>query len=82
MDDVRVVVAYLAEEYGYKIDLVIGHSLGSIAAMRWMCTSNEGKLVGGFVNVSARYRMDVRWSRPLFYRVSASDCLVLESITK
>jgi len=57
VEDVRVVVAYLTQEYGYKIDLLIGHSRGSIAAMRWLCTSNEGKHVGGFVNVSARYRM-------------------------
>lgn len=58
VEDLRVVVAYLVQEYGYKIDLLVGHSRGSIVAMRWLCTSDEGKHVGGFVNVSARYKMD------------------------
>ncbi|KAH9171678.1 Alpha/Beta hydrolase protein [Lactarius sanguifluus] len=60
VEDVRVVVAYLTQEYGYKIDLLVGHSRGSVVAMRWLCTSDEGKYVSGFVNVSARYKMDVR----------------------
>jgi pimeloyl-ACP methyl ester carboxylesterase len=60
VEDLRVVVAYLIQEYGYKIDLLVGHSRGSLVAMRWLCTSDEGKNVGGFVNVSARYKMDVR----------------------
>lgn len=64
VEDVRVVVAYLTQEYGYKIDLLVGHSRGSIVAMRWLCTSDEGKDVGGFVNVSARYKMDVRGTLP------------------
>ena len=75
VEDVRVVVAYLTQEYGYEIDLLIGHSRGGIAAMGWLCTSDEGKNVGGFVNVSARYRMDVRGSRFLSKRVSASNRL-------
>ncbi|KAF8269387.1 ectomycorrhiza-regulated esterase [Lactarius quietus] len=58
VEDVRVVVAYLTQKYGYKIDLLVGHSRGSIVAMRWLCTSDESKYVGGFVNVSARYKMD------------------------
>jgi len=58
VEDLRVVVAYLIQEYGYKIDLLVGHSRGSLVAMRWLCTSDEGKNVGGFVNVSARYKMD------------------------
>ncbi|KAH9059976.1 Alpha/Beta hydrolase protein [Lactarius vividus] len=68
VEDVRVVVAYLTQEYGYKIDLVIGHSRGSVVAMRWLCTSDEGKHVSGFVNVSARYRMDkiLHSSKPPF----------------
>ena len=75
MEDVRVVVAYLTQEYGYKIDLLVGHSRGSIVAMRWLCTSDEGKHVRGFVNVSARYKMDVRGIRPLSKSVSVSNPL-------
>ncbi|KAI9450219.1 Alpha/Beta hydrolase protein [Lactarius psammicola] len=66
VEDVRVVVAYLTQEYGYKIDLLVGHSRGSIVSMRWLCTSDEGKHVSGFVNVSARYKMDVRSTEPPF----------------
>ncbi len=64
VEDIRVVVAYLTLEYGYKIGLLVGHSRGSIVAMRWMCTSDEGKHVRGFVNVSGRYKMDVRNAWP------------------
>lgn len=59
VDDIRVVVGYLTTELGYVIDLIIGHSRGSVVAMHWMCVSAEGKHVRGFVNVSGRYRMDV-----------------------
>jgi len=58
VEDVRVVVAYLIQEYGYKIDLLVGHSRGSVVAIRWLCTSDEGKNVGGFVNMAGRYKMD------------------------
>ncbi|EPQ54786.1 ectomycorrhiza-regulated esterase [Gloeophyllum trabeum ATCC 11539] len=55
--DLQVVVRYLVSTYGYKIDLVVGHSRGSIVAFHWLCTSEEGKTVTGFVNASGRYRM-------------------------
>ncbi|KAI0265547.1 ectomycorrhiza-regulated esterase [Gloeopeniophorella convolvens] len=58
VEDIRTVVANLTQEYGYVVDLLVGHSRGSIAAMRWLCTSEEGKHVSGFVNVSGRYKMD------------------------
>ncbi|KAI0313242.1 ectomycorrhiza-regulated esterase [Amylostereum chailletii] len=58
VEDLRVVVAYLVREYGYVVDLVVGHSRGSVAGMYWLCTSEEGRRVGGMVNVSGRYRMD------------------------
>lgn len=59
VEDVRLVVAYLTEKYGYEIDLVIGHSRGSVVGMSWCCTSEEGTKVSGFVNASGRYRMEV-----------------------
>lgn len=59
VEDVRLVVAYLTEKYGYEVDLVVGHSRGSVVGMSWCCTSEEGKKVGGFVNASGRYRMEV-----------------------
>ncbi|KAI0060376.1 ectomycorrhiza-regulated esterase [Artomyces pyxidatus] len=58
LEDLRIVVAYLAREYGYEVDLLIGHSRGSVVAFHWLCTS-EGRRVGGMVNVSGRYRMDL-----------------------
>jgi alpha-beta hydrolase superfamily lysophospholipase len=76
VEDVRVVVAYLTQEYGYKIDLLVGHSRGSVVAIRWLCTSDEGKNVGGFVNMAGRYKMDVRAIRPSYKRVLVSDPLL------
>ncbi|KAF9005473.1 hypothetical protein BDQ17DRAFT_1399159 [Cyathus striatus] len=29
--------------YGYVVDLVVGHSRGSIVGFRWLCTSEDGK---------------------------------------
>lgn len=53
----NVVVDHLRKEYGYEISLVVGHSRGSIVGMRWMCISEEGQRVKGFVNASGRFRM-------------------------
>ncbi|KAI0262718.1 Alpha/Beta hydrolase protein [Gloeopeniophorella convolvens] len=63
VQDLRAVVAYLARTYGYVVDLVIGHSRGSIVAIHWLCTSAEGRQVGAFVNVSGYYRMEVLYLR-------------------
>lgn len=60
VQDIRAVSEYLVATYGYSIALVVGHSRGSVTAMRWLCTSELGKRVRGFVNVSGRYRMEVR----------------------
>jgi alpha-beta hydrolase superfamily lysophospholipase len=59
MVDLTVVVEYLKATYGYVIDLVVGHSRGSLVGMRWVCTSEDGKNISGFVNASGRYRMRV-----------------------
>ena len=53
-------VAYLRSTYGYEVDMVVGHSRGSVVGMHWLCTSEEGKRVRALVNVSGRYRMHVR----------------------
>ena len=66
VQDIRVVSEYLVSTYGYNIVLVVGHSRGSVTSMRWLCTSELGKRVRGFVNVSGRYRMEVRYRKPSF----------------
>ncbi|KAJ7600261.1 Alpha/Beta hydrolase protein [Mycena floridula] len=57
VEDLVVVTRYLEQQYGYSVDLIVGHSRGSIAAMSWICTTEAGKKVSGFVNVAGRYRM-------------------------
>ncbi|KAG1851575.1 ectomycorrhiza-regulated esterase [Suillus subalutaceus] len=56
-EDLVTVVSYLRNTYGYEIDLVVGHSRGSVVGMYWLCTSEEGQRVCAMVNVSGRYRM-------------------------
>ncbi|KAF8158490.1 ectomycorrhiza-regulated esterase [Crassisporium funariophilum] len=55
--DLQVVVDYLRSTYGYVIELLVGHSRGSIVAFRWLCTTEDGRKVSAFVNASGRYRM-------------------------
>ncbi|KAI6129710.1 ectomycorrhiza-regulated esterase [Pisolithus croceorrhizus] len=50
--DLVTVVAFLRNNYGYEIDMVVGHSRGSVVGMHWLCTSEEGKRVTAVVNVS------------------------------
>ncbi|EIN12490.1 ectomycorrhiza-regulated esterase [Punctularia strigosozonata HHB-11173 SS5] len=57
VEDLQVVADYLIKEFGYVIDLLVGHSRGSIIGYRWVCTAEEAKTVRGFVNCSGRYRM-------------------------
>lgn len=56
----QAVVDHLWTNFGYVTDLVIGHSRGAIIAFRWIATSVYGQQVSAFVNVSGRYRMEVR----------------------
>ena len=60
VEDIQTVAAYLSQEYGYIVDIIIGHSRGSVVAMKWITSSTEASKVRGFVNVSGRYRMEVR----------------------
>ncbi|KIP05369.1 hypothetical protein PHLGIDRAFT_128928 [Phlebiopsis gigantea 11061_1 CR5-6] len=62
IEDLEAVVKYLTAQFGYVIDLLVGHSRGVVTAFRWMCIAQEAASVRGFVNVSGRYRM------PLMYR--------------
>lgn len=55
--DLQAVVDYLKFTYGYVIELLVGHSRGSIIAFRWLATTEDGRKVGAFVNASGRYRM-------------------------
>lgn len=64
LEDLRVVVEYLKKTYDYAVDLIVGHSRGSLVGFRWMCVSEEGKRVSGFVNASARYRMKNIYDAP------------------
>ncbi|KAK0441528.1 ectomycorrhiza-regulated esterase [Desarmillaria tabescens] len=57
--DLRVVTDYLTAYFGYRIDLIVAHSHGAILAVHWLCTTDAGGNVSGFVNVSGRYRMRV-----------------------
>lgn len=59
VEDLVTVVAYLRSTYGYEVDMVVGHSRGSVVGMHWLCTSEAGKRVRALVNVSGRYRMHV-----------------------
>ncbi|KAH9854650.1 alpha/beta-hydrolase [Lenzites betulinus] len=58
--DLEVVVDYLTSQLGYVIDLLVGHSRGSVAGMLWLCKHRDGaaKSVRGYVNVAGRYRME------------------------
>ncbi|KAI0086548.1 ectomycorrhiza-regulated esterase [Irpex rosettiformis] len=58
-EDISAVVAYLTSKFGYVVDLIVAHSRGVVAAIRWMCTAQEAQSVRGFVNASGRYRMDL-----------------------
>jgi len=58
--DLQAVVDYLKQTYGYVIELVVGHSRGSVVAFRWISTTEDGRKVSAFVNASGRYRMAVR----------------------
>ncbi|KAH7919473.1 ectomycorrhiza-regulated esterase [Leucogyrophana mollusca] len=57
VEDLVAVVAYLRATYGYDVDMIVGHSRGSVVGMHWLCTSEEGKGVRALVNASGRYRM-------------------------
>lgn len=56
-EDLVTIVSYLRNTYGYEIDVVVGHSRGSLVGMYWLCTSEEGQRARAMVNVSGRYRM-------------------------
>ncbi|KAI0801784.1 Alpha/Beta hydrolase protein [Irpex lacteus] len=58
-EDISAVVAYLTSKFGYIVDLIVGHSRGVVASIRWMCTVKEAQSVRAFVNASGRYRMDL-----------------------
>ncbi|KAJ7465127.1 Alpha/Beta hydrolase protein [Mycena latifolia] len=58
VEDLSVVAKYLQTVYGYVIDLVVGHSRGSLVGMRWLSTAPEARSVNAFINVSGRYRMN------------------------
>jgi alpha/beta superfamily hydrolase len=59
VEDLQAVVDHLKAQYGYVVDLVVGHSRGSIVAFRWIATSEDGRKVSAYVNASGRYRMEV-----------------------
>ncbi|KAI0754927.1 ectomycorrhiza-regulated esterase [Daedaleopsis nitida] len=60
LDDLEIVVAHLKSAYGYVVDMIVGHSRGSVVALLWLCKHRDGdaKDARRFVNVSGRYRME------------------------
>ncbi|KAG8908627.1 hypothetical protein FRB99_004915 [Tulasnella sp. 403] len=58
VEDIKAVVSHLTQ-LGYRVELVVAHSRGSVAAMRWISTTPEGRGISGFVNVAGRYRMEL-----------------------
>ncbi|KAI0822246.1 alpha/beta-hydrolase [Trametes gibbosa] len=58
--DLEVVVDYLTSQFGYVVDMIVGHSRGSVVGMLWLCKHRDGaaKSVRGYVNVAGRYRME------------------------
>lgn len=71
LEDLNAVVAYLKSKYSYEIELVVGHSRGSLVGFRWISTTETGRKVPAFINVSGRYRMRVSISRHVKARYSA-----------
>ena len=69
--DLQAVVDYLKATYGYVIDLLVGHSRGSIVGFRWLATTDDGRKVSAFVNASGRYRMAVRVQSHSFHVIEA-----------
>jgi pimeloyl-ACP methyl ester carboxylesterase len=62
IEDMNAVVSYLKATYGYEIELIVGHSRGSLVGLRWVSTTDEGRKVSALINVSGRYRMRVSLS--------------------
>jgi uncharacterized alpha/beta hydrolase family protein len=61
VDDIQVVAEYMKDNYGYDVAMIVAHSKGSIVACKWICSdSKETSKLEMFVNVSGRYRMQVR----------------------
>ncbi|KIL62839.1 hypothetical protein M378DRAFT_165300 [Amanita muscaria Koide BX008] len=56
--DIQTVVDYLQNTYEYVPQLIVSHSLGSLAAFYWICHGRtpDGQQLPAFVNVSGRYR--------------------------
>ncbi|KAF7422324.1 hypothetical protein PC9H_010480 [Pleurotus ostreatus] len=57
IEDLLLVVEHLKKTYGYVVDLVVGHSRGSIVGFHWISHYPDGRSVSAFVNASGRYRM-------------------------
>ncbi|KAF9816927.1 hypothetical protein IEO21_03801 [Rhodonia placenta] len=65
--DIHVVVEYLTKELGYVVDLLVGHSRGSVTGMMWLCQyPAQSATVRGYANVSGRYRLYVMRARVLY----------------
>lgn len=65
VEDLCAVVGFLTSQLGYSIDMLVGHSRGALVAYKWICTAPEGASISAFVNVSGRYRMEVRYTLKL-----------------
>ncbi|KAF8496097.1 ectomycorrhiza-regulated esterase [Gautieria morchelliformis] len=73
LQDLSAVVAFLTSQLGYSIDMLVGHSRGSIVAFKWICTAPEGPRVSAFVNVAGRYRMERVRKRLTIYQPAIDE---------
>lgn len=70
VEDIQSVARYMSKVFGYVVDVIVGHSRGSVSAMCWVTTSPDAAGVRGFVNVSGRYRMEGIHYRDSLYKSS------------
>lgn len=75
VEDLSVVAVFLSTHFGYRVDLVVAHSRGSNAAMHWCSTTDEGRKISAFVNVSGRYRMEVSLLLTIALTNNSSFCM-------
>lgn len=55
-EDIQTVATYLSTQRSYKVVLVIAHSQANLGALKWVCTTEQGRAIEGYVMVSSRIR--------------------------
>ncbi len=65
--NISAVVYYLEKTFGYQVDSIVRHSRVSIVAFCWLCTTEAGKKVSGFVNICGQYHMHMSFYLETLY---------------